>query len=96
MMHPGEEHPVHRAVREHLDREAAKVDGRAMRDRVRAQVPDFVSVPPRRMWRRGVALGAGAAVAAGFALYYVLGGTGPVEPQVLGAAELIREAKAVH
>ena len=97
-MHQPEEHPVDRAVREHLEREAAKVDAPAMLAKVRAhsQPPLNVRSLTRRTWLRGAVIGTGGAIAAGAALYFVLGGEGPVEPKMLSAAELIREAKAAH
>ena len=93
-----EEHPVDRAVREHLEREAAMVDAVAVLAKVRAHAPASVSVRnlTRRAWLRGAAIGTGGAIAAGAALYFVLGGEGPVEPKILSAAELIQEAKTAH
>lgn len=95
MMNPAEEHPVDRAVRAHLDREAARVDARAMLARVRPQTP-VVRRSSRRVWLRIAAIGTGSAIAAGLVLHFVMGGAGPVEPKALSAAELIREAKAAH
>ena len=98
MLPPFDEHPVDRAVREHLEREAATVDAPALLARLRANRPVAVNVGSltRRAWLRGAALGTGGALAAGAALYFVFGGTGPVEPKMLSATELIREAKAAH
>ncbi len=98
MAPPPDEHPVDRAVREHLEREATTVNARALLARLRANRPVAADVRAltRRAWLRGAALGTGGAIAAGAALYFVLGGTGPVEPKMLGATELIREAKVAH
>ena len=97
MMTP-EEHPVDRAVREHLEREAAKVDALAVLARVRMGQPAVFVLRPydRRLLLRGAIAGAGATIAACLVLYFVMGGTGPVEPRTLSAAELIQEAKSAH
>ena len=99
-MPPPDEHPVDRAVREHLEREAAKVDAPAMLAKVRANLPAPIRVhdpgPTRRAWLRGTAIGTGGAIAAGVGIYVVLGGTGPVEPKMLSASEWIRAAKTAH
>lgn len=93
-----DEHPVDRAVREHLEREAARVNAPAMLARVRAHARPPVNVRSltRRAWLRGAVIGTGGAIAAGAALYFVLGGEGPVEPKMLSAAEWIQEAKTAH
>lgn len=93
-----DEHPVDRAVREHLEREAATVNAHSMLAKVRARSPAPVNVRSltRRAWLRGAAIGTGGAIAAGAGLYFVLGGEGPVEPKLLSAAEWIQEAKTAH
>jgi len=98
MMRPHDEHPVDRAVREHLEREAAKVNAPALLRRLRATRPAPINVRSltRRAWLRGAAIGTGGAIAAGTALYFVLGGEGPDEPKMLSATELIHEAKGAH
>ena len=95
-----DEHPVDRAIREHLERIAGTVDAQTVLARVRtglaAEPSAHVRHLTRRAWLRGAALGTGGAVAAGFGLYFFLGGSGPVDPPPLSAKELIQEAKAAH
>ncbi len=81
--------PIERAVRDHLDREAAGVDADAMLARVRPVVS-----PSRRSWLRWTAGAAGGALAAGVAgtLFF-----NPAQPPQLAAAEqLVLESKTAH
>ncbi len=94
MMHPSEEHPVDRAVREHLDREAATVDPQAMLARVRAQRTVEHRIG-RRVLVRGAIFSTGVTIACGLAIFLSTGTIGP-EPKPIGAAELIRESKLAH
>jgi hypothetical protein len=88
--------PLDRAVRRHLDREAATVDAAGMLVRVRAAraVPSS-----RRVWAAGVGgFAAGVAVAASVALV-LLFGEGP-QPAPLAAREtpeeFVRQAREAH
>ena len=90
-MTPNDSHPVDGLVREHLDREAAKVDARAMLARVK-QPPSEA----RRGWH-WVGVAVGAALAAGLAFLFITG-NGP-EPKPVAAAtpeELLRESRTTH
>lgn len=90
-MTPDDPHPIDGLVRDHLDREAAKVDAHAMLTRVKAS-----GVTPRRSRLRWVGVAVGAAMAAGLAFLF-LTGNGP-EPKPLAASpeELLRESRATH
>jgi hypothetical protein len=86
--------PIERLVRNHLDREAARVDAGAMLNRVRMATPSTLT---RRNWLRYAGIGLGGAVAAGLGLHFFLGGNpGIVEPTLVSAEELIREATITH
>lgn len=93
---PPDDHPIDRAVRAHLGREAAKVDARAVLAQVKAAAATPASA--RRGWLRWAAgIATGAAVAAGVALAFILG-SGP-EPTPVAAetpAELIEQAREAH
>ncbi len=80
--------PIERAVRDHLDREAAGVDADAMFVRVR---PAQAS---RRAWLRWTAGAAGSALAAGVAGVIFFNPAQP--PQLAAAEQLVRESKDAH
>jgi hypothetical protein len=86
--------PIDDLVRDHLDREAARVDSGRILARVKGRSS---AVPSRRTWLRIAAgVGGGAAIAAGVGLFY-FGQSPPVaETRAATAEELVREAKAVH
>jgi hypothetical protein len=90
-MTPTPDHPIDRAVRAHLDTEAAKVDARAVLARVKAAQAPVTPSTHRRSWLRWAAVG-GAAVAA--CLLVGLLFTNP--PREVSAEELIAEAKTAH
>lgn len=90
--------PVLRAVRDHLDREAAGVDAHAVLARLKAAAtPSTV----RRGWRARLAWVGGAAVtalAAGIAVVVLFGEHRPTGDLVAreSAEELVRQAQATH
>ena len=82
--------PIERAVRDHLDREAARVDAAAMLARVRKPNEPMT----RRAWLRyGAGIG-GAALAAGIGGLLFFSPTQP--PQLAAAEQIVREAKEAH
>jgi hypothetical protein len=81
--------PIERAVREHLDREAAGVDAGAILARIRPTV-----VPSRRSWLRWTAGFAGGALAAGVAGVLLMNPAQP--PQLAAAEQVVSEAKDAH
>lgn len=81
--------PIEDAVRDHLEREAARVDAAAMLARVRNP-----AVPNRRAWLRWSAGIAGGALAAGVAGILFFNPTQP--PQLAAAEQLVQEAKEAH
>jgi hypothetical protein len=82
--------PLDDAIRSHLDREAARVDARAMLERVKGKHP-----VTRRAWLRWAAgVGTGAAVAAGVGGVLFFNPT--AAPQLAAAEQLVEEAKAAH
>lgn len=91
---PEPEHPVDRAVREHLEREAARVDAKAMLSRVRHARP--ATVPSSRRawltWASGVVTG--AAVAAGVIFAFFL--TPHETTKLATAAEVVEQARVTH
>lgn len=90
------DHPIDRAIRDHLDTEAASVDARTMLVRVTAA--RVTAATPRTRWARWAGgLGMSAAVAAGLAIFFLLGGTdsNPVAADD-SAAELVQQARTVH
>ncbi len=96
MSEPPDHHPVDDFVRQHLDREAATVDARAVLRRVHP-VPAVEPARTRRLvwrWAAGIGVGAGAVAAA--CLLIVFGGGTPPAAHAATAAELVRDAKAAH
>lgn len=94
-MTPNPDHPIDRAVRAHLDAEAARVDARAVLARVKAARVDAVPASHRRGWLRWVPVG-GAAIAACLLIGLFLTGNTPAPDRTLSAEELVVEAKAAH
>ncbi len=82
--------PWESAIREHLDREAERVDAHAMLGRVRRS-----SVPThRRSWLRWVAGASAGALAASAAGILFFNPTSP--PQLTAAEQIVREAQTAH
>jgi hypothetical protein len=85
------EHPIDALVRNHLEREAAAVDARAVLARVRAKL-----TAPRNRLRRVLRVGAGLLTAtAAVVAVVVLWGNAPQAAQAT-AAELVQAAQQVH
>jgi hypothetical protein len=86
--------PIDDLVRDHLDREAARVDTARVLAGVLGRV---AAVPSRRAWLRLAAgVGVGAAIAAGVGLFYFGESLPVVEARAATAEELVREARDVH
>jgi len=96
MTTPTPDDPVEHIVRNHLDREAAKVDAASMLHRVRAGKAEPALGSRWLQWAGGAVVG--AAIAAGIAFLFITG-SGPEPKQVAAketATEIIEKARTAH